>query len=300
MSGVCALLTIPLFNATLGAFSTYAIDLQASHPMEWHKLWDLTSDVPGRLALIALFALAAARVRAPRAAETASARRVAWLTCGAMTTSAVAFAKYGGRANDLLPLSIGAVVVVLLSLSALFEQDAAFRARGAFALPALALAIGLETCPFKTPVLGRARQEIAREHGLIVKTLRADLAAGGHPLLYAGTAAWLEAGARRVPLDRAQSANEMYLGHWPEVETHLNRLASGRYDTIIAPATVFWRGKGLFRGLLADIKSRLRVRYKLVWPRDALGRPYWPTRDGSAVVILRRREPARGRRSAAR
>lgn len=292
VSGICALLTIPLFNATLGAFSAYAIDLQASHPIEWQKLWGLTSDVPGRLGLIALFALAAARVRAARAPETAAARRVAWLTFGAMTTGAVAFAKFGGRSNDLLPLSIGAVVVLLLSLSALFEQDVVFRARGAVLLPALALVVGLELCPAKAPVLGRARREIVREHALVVRTLRADVAAGGHPLLYSGTVGWLDAGLRVVPLDRAASAAELYLGRRPEVQSHLARLDSGVYDTIIASAVTFWPGPGRLRRLAALLKTHLIAHYRLVSPCDSNGRPYWPERDGGAVVILRRREPS--------
>jgi hypothetical protein len=300
VSGLCALATIPLFNATLGAFSAYTIGLQTSHPIEWRKLWALTSDVPGRLGALALCAFVAAHVRAPKSPDTAAARRVLWLTFGAMTTCGIAFAKFSGRTNDLLPLSIGAVVVLLVSLPVLFERAGAFDPRGARLLPPLALALGLELCPFKVPVLGQARRRIAQEHALVVETLRMDLAAGGHPLLYSGTVAWLEAGARSVPLDRAHSAAELYLGRRPEVATHLSRLDSGRYDMIIASAATFWPGRGHLRGLAAELKGHMSAHYRLVEPCDAAGHPYWPTKDGSLVVILRWRHARQSRRSAKR
>ena len=235
LSAVLALATIPLFDATFGPFSDYAIRLLSEHPKHWEALLSLPRIPEGRLVLLALAVAAWGRARWAPSDRRAAVQRVALLTVGMAATALLGFVKHGGRTNSLVPLVVGSTVVLLLVARWWSGED---RRRAVAPTAALAAWIGLTLAPLRPAALGKERSVLVESHRAVVEHLKQELAAGRRPLSYSGTAAWIDAGRREVPLDRVQSVTELYLGGSPAVAAHYQRLESGRYDSLVMAETV--------------------------------------------------------------
>ncbi len=191
VSGVVALATIPLFDATLGPFSTYAITLQASHPIRWGA-WDMMfSEAAGQVALavlgVALWTSVASRRRAPAPKPELLSREllsVLTITLATMAPSAVAYLKVGGRANSLMPLSLGAVVMWVLTLERAPLRRAQQRLWGA----AFSLWMVLTLIPPGALARGVTRQQLVARFDHEVRIVRAEISAGRRTLVYGNTA----------------------------------------------------------------------------------------------------------------
>ncbi len=251
LGGALALGTIPLFNATLGNFSAYAIRLQASHPIEWHRWRELPYWPAGIVFETACAALAFAAVRSRAAPNVRAATRVLLLTLCFGLTALLAFLKHGGRDHNLMPFLLGGAVIFLL-LCARSEQSAeqALEAAvGAGELTVIALLwIALTAAWPQSPLLGERRAFLNALHAREVRFVRELTAAGKLPHTQ-GMAAWIDAGRRDVPRDILNSATELDLGHSPALAACEARLTNGTYDAIFVSASVL---------ALSDFMVRLR------------------------------------------
>jgi hypothetical protein len=267
-SGVLALATVPLFQATLGRFTFYAIGVQASHPIVWARLGWLVA-TPAGVLLVACVALhgwlAASEATATRLGADA---RVAVLTAAVTLASLPAYLKYAGRDNNLALLIVGATVALFLR-GARHADDA----RTARAHPALFGAVALVATLLFRPIAAlptRAEREAAvADADTVVHAVQDGDASSKKTLLLLHTYAWIRAGHRDVPHDRYHSAIELFYGRHPEGDLLFAHVEDGRYDTIVATASAL-RGGDDPRG---DFASRLRDsierRYELVFPEGA-------------------------------
>lgn len=287
VSAVLAIGTIPLFDLTLGHFSDWTIRLFASHPIMWGGLSDVLSTAEGSVAIAAAVLLGLARRYKKQSELVERATAVALLTLGVSATSLLAFLKYGGRTNSLLPLAIGAAVTLLLSIAALCQNEAGARVRPLFGA-ALAALLVLFTCKPQRPLVGEPRRFLAEAEALQVRALHDAFSAGLRPLLYTSTLAWIEAGRRDVPQDRAQAACELYVGGRPEIARHFERLERGDYDVIVMTTAAFSADGSVAGRFGQKLRDTILPHYELVEPRDAAGRPSWP-QGNEGVVVLRRR-----------
>jgi hypothetical protein len=84
ISGALSAATIPLFNAALGRYSFYALTVQSSHPIEWHRLADLVTGPFGKAAAALAIVLVVVRVTSTEPILTTAAKRLAALTLGTL------------------------------------------------------------------------------------------------------------------------------------------------------------------------------------------------------------------------
>jgi len=267
LGALLALGTIPLFDASLGQFSTYAIGLQASHELEWSRALAIPASPPGRLLLVALVALGVLRRARGRSETWLSCLRVLWLTLGFALPSLFAYAKQGGRVNSLLPLTLGACVILILVLGerGLPKQSAAGMPPAVVpAFAACLLAIALTACFPSAPLVGSARHGLQAIQDRATRWVRDETAAGRRPLLGLGTAAWIAAGRRDVPKDQLTSASEMFFGHRPELDAFRGRLLGQSYDRLFFPASAVFSNP-----LLVGLRPELERRYEVVEPRGS-------------------------------
>ena len=258
-----AALTVPLFDATVGNYRFYAIEVQRTHTIEWRKLWTLPT-TPYGLAVLGAGALVAYGRWAQRSARRergSAAARVAVLTATCAVASLPAWLKYAGRDNNLTLLAVGLTCGWLLEMA---ERTAGDRpswhpwlapAAAVFALTAFA--------PPSLPLVGEARAAKLDDVARVERVVREDDARGGRTLLLASTAEWIGAGHRDVPGDRYQSAVELAFGGWPEGKLLASRLADGRYDTVIAPANELRLESTPVGAFDADLRAALEPRYAI-------------------------------------
>jgi hypothetical protein len=283
VGALLALATIPLFNATLGQFSAYAIRLQASHPVFWGRLVEVPGSGPGLIFLVSALAVVAAAWAGVARPNVRAATRCLLLTFGFGLPSLVAYCKLGGRDNSLLPFAIGGSVALITlfgdaSSSPPMPDAERPRLRGVAPLLLVMFWIALSTAGSVEPVVGDSRRQLLAAHAREVAWLRSMFAQGRHPLSQ-GMAAWLELGRRDVPLDRLSSASELDLGHWPNAfET---RLLNGTYDGLYLSASAL-NDNALFVRLRAQISAR----YRIAEPADLHGE--WPSGDVGYVILERR------------
>jgi hypothetical protein len=259
--------TVPLFQATLGAYRFYAIDVQRSHAMEWHKLPTLPATAPGLVALGAAALVAAAAwverssSRGRRLAP--EIRRLALLTLVTTLGSLPAWIKYGGRDNNLTMLAVGATCTGLLCM-------AQHVARGGETLhpwlgpAATLLALWLLVPPQSWPsdVRDMARHDAA----LIEQTLRADEAAGRRTLVDASVVGWIASGHRDVPADRSQSAIELSFGGFPQADVFFSHIEDGRYDSILVRGPHLIEGANPVGAFQARLRRAIESRYTVEGP----------------------------------
>lgn len=280
LGGVLALSTIPLFDATLGQFSDYAIRLQAQHPIDWGRARAAWAR-PEVLALgLAAIATGLAVRAAPHASAARAARRVLFVTLGLGLTSFVAYAKHGGRDNSLFPLSVGATVCLLLALSASYRPGALSAQGTSPALVALLAALLALVTPSRGPILGGERAQLLGMHTAAVSWLSTH---GDGSIVSASIAAYIEAGKRRVPPVSFSALDELALAGRPEPQLFAERVKRGYYDGFFFTASSLLESPMLF-GLRADLARH----YVVVAPVELGGA--WPTRV-SHYVIAERRKP---------
>jgi hypothetical protein len=282
-----ALGTVPLFDATLGQFSFYAIRLQASHPVFWGRLAEVPTSAPGSLFIVAALAVVTARRMSLDQANVRAATRCLLLTLGFGLPSLVAYCKLGGRDNSLLPFAIGGAVALFVLLGAVSESSPAVegsaanaerRWRGLAAVSPILFWVALSTSGSVAPVVGAARQELLAAHTREAVWLRSMFERGLHPLSQ-GMAAWLEIGRRDVPRDRLSSASELSLGGLPN--GFENRLLNGTYDGLYFSASSLNDDPFLRR-----LRAQLSTRYRVAEPANLHGD--WPSGDGGYVILERR------------
>ncbi len=283
LGGALALATIPLLDAAFGPFSLYALRLQASPTVFWGRLTEVPSSAPGLIFIVScLAALGAVWLGASRASVHAATRCLC-LTLGIGVPSLIAYCRLGGRSNSLMPLAIGGSVALL----ALFGDSpgvplpAEAEPRGWQVTAPLLLVmcwIALSTGGNVEAVTGESRREVLAAHAREVSWLRGMFAQGRRPLSQ-GTAAWLEAGRRDVPLDRLSAASDLELGHWPDAfET---RILNGSYDGLYFSASAL-----IHNPLFIRLRAPLSARYLVLEPAALHGE--WPKNDGGYVILGKR------------
>jgi hypothetical protein len=287
-AAVLAIGTIPLFNFLLGSYSLYAIRLQASHPMEWYRASTLLTRPEGRAFVLAVV-LAVVLRHGRRSETTDAAMRVALVTIGAFVPASIAYLKNGGLTNNLVTLTIGATVIMLLLASEI--SDRIDRPRVAALLACgLCLWMTLRITPPEGPIVGARRAYFLSLHRRSVAWFRDETRLGHHPLLWYGIVPWIDAGRRDVPRDQLTSAVELYLGNWPALDAHVRRLFDGTYDGILLTGAAVWDNP-----LVGHLRPRLEANYDVVEPP---GGPWPPDRD--SLVIFARKNAPEGSGSGAR
>ncbi len=283
VSGVLALASIPLFDATLGQFSVYAIRLQASPQVFWGRLADVPSSAPGLIVIVSSLAVAGATWRGVARASVRAATRCLLLTFGFGLPSVIAYCRLGGRDNSLLPLAIGGSVALFTLLgdtsrSTLAASGVARNWRVAAPLLLVMFWVAFSTGGSVAPVVGDSRRQLLTAYAREVSWLRGMFARGLHPLSQ-GMAAWLEVGRRDVPLDRLSSASDLDLVHRPN--SFETRLLNGTYDGLYLSASALHENP-----LLVRLRAPLSSRYRVVEPADLRGK--WPSNDHGYVILERR------------
>ncbi|HEY1532873.1 MAG TPA: hypothetical protein VGF76_02610 [Polyangiaceae bacterium] len=283
VGAVLALATIPLFDATLGQFSLYAIRLQASPTVFWGRLAEVPSSAPGLIFIVSLLAVAGAAWAGVARANVRAAARCLWLTLAFGLPSVVAYCRLGGRSNSLLPLTIGGSVALFTLLgdtSSSLPAASATPGKWRVVAPLLLVMfwVAFSTGGNVDLVVGDSRRQLLTAHAREVAWLRGMFARGLHPLSQ-GMAAWLEVGRRDVPLDRLNSASDLDLVHQPN--GFERRLLNGTYDGLYLSASSLHENP-----LLVRLRGPLSSRYRVVEPADLHGA--WPSEDGGYVILERR------------
>ncbi len=278
LGAVIALSVIPLFDHTLGNFSAWSIWLFAAQPLRWHRLLEVPFLPAGRLALVSIAACGICRWRLGPGPWFEAARRIAALAAGFAITSLPAFLKLGGRANDLMPLSIAGSILLLLPATALAE-----RAASRVVLPAAALAVALVLVAPASPCPAALRARVTHAEHTLEAQVRGETRAGRHTLLYASTLAWIRAGRRDIPLDRVQSAIELYAAGRPELAAGFERF-DRVYDSVISVGAVFEHGARWDARFVDRVRRHLDAHYELVRPPGDTAPPGEPT----SVLLFRR------------
>lgn len=278
VSGVLALSTIRLFDATLGSFSDYAIRLNASHPLDVERASAVWSTPPLLLCLVAVVVVIG-RYRASGATPAARAAvRVLLLTLGIGVTSMAAYAKHGGRENSLLPFALGGLLALSLALAEL-PAGSPGPASPIMLYPSLAAALALVT-PVASPVLGAGRAEVLQMHQAAVSWL-SGRERQSQRLFVASTAAYLAVGWRRVPDASLHTLGELDLANRPETVVFEQRVRSGYYDGLFLPAATL-RVIPLFQRLVPTLQQN----YRVVSSPPPAGA--WPTGLSGYVIVERR------------
>ena len=210
----------------------WLLDVLREHAVTITKLDQLfTNDLPLHRGVL-YFGAAALCVRA-LAGDNEEARNsaVLWLATGATAAAPalLAYAKHLGLFNNLVVIDLWAALLVvptLLSMARAYLDKPTGEA-GAVAAGALAL-LSLGLYPTK-----RVPTEEHRRYGReLERALRNDLDAGRSVLVAHGTAAWIRAGMRDVPLDRSNSVLELQLAKLQHQAHTSKRFAAKHYDRV--------------------------------------------------------------------
>ncbi|HVY31311.1 MAG TPA: hypothetical protein VHB79_32385 [Polyangiaceae bacterium] len=273
-AALLALSTIPLFDATLGHFSDYAIRLQASHPLERGRLlgafW-----TPQLLAFALAGAACAWPIAGPPSRDvTRAARRVWLLTLGFGLPSLVAYAKHGGRPNSLLPFSVGAALVLLLLAAGEDSPAPARWQRVSIAAGLLAI-----LTPISPALLGARRASLVDTHRTTVSWL-AQSARAQRRVLSSSVSARIDAGILEVPDLSLHLVSELALGNYPEQRLFEQRIRERYYDGMMLGASAL-----LENDALAPLRGSLMQGYVVVAPPELHGK--WPAGVEGYVIVER-------------
>jgi hypothetical protein len=253
--GVSALLsvaTVPLFDATCGAFSTYAIAMQRSHPIEWPRVfWAPTIHFAAATAMA--LGLALMLVRAGDTVGRVALRRIALLFGGVIALMLPAYLKLAGRENNLHTL-FGACVLVVLVAAARSDKHPLL---GPTAILYITMLVWTPRAP-----LSVAPVPLGDQVAEVLRTMTAD-DRSGQKTLVPSAALWIAHGRRDVPVDRTNTAYELFYGHHPEAEIFFRHIEDGRYHSAI-----FWSGdvERERAPAFADRLSRALEGYDRVYP----------------------------------
>ncbi len=233
LAAVLSLATIPLFDATLGQFSAYAIELQASHPIRWQLWSDSLRSGAGKALLSAaamvLLVWMAQRLQpsndGSKRRALKDAGRLALLTLGFSLPSMLAYLKEGGRENSLLPWVISATALGIRFSPLLASRWPLFA-------PA-ALGVLLLAAPPERTQSQQERANASARAEKLATLAQHEVQLGRSTLLYGATSLWLSVLPDQLPLDRPQSIYELALAKHPALRTFRKRLSSGYYDSIV-------------------------------------------------------------------
>jgi hypothetical protein len=268
---VLAVGTVPLFGA-LGAYASYAIDVQSRGDFDLGKLSEL---------LASPFGLAAACAGILTVLSRGTARRAGLLTGAIGVIALPAYLKVSGRDNNLTPVLVGAVVVALLAAA---EDARSSGRRWNIALPwALAVTLVVAARPPSGALIGKPRAAALADFDAMTETIREDTRLGRRTMEVLHTTPWIAAGRRDVPGNRYASAAELFFAHLPEGGLLSNRIAEGKYDTIIAGGSQLAPAPGLLGEFNRDLLAALRARYVLAYPAGSRD----PSRVAGAVIFRR-------------
>lgn len=276
-AALLALSTIPLFDATLGHFSDYAIRLQASHPLERGRLLGAFWTPP-------LLAFAVAGVACVWPSDelasrdvTRAARRVWLLTLGFGIPSLVAYAKHGGRPNSLLPFAVGAALVLLLFAASKDSPTPSRWHRVSIAAALLAI-----VTPISPVLFGARRASLVDTHRTTVSWL-AHSARAHRRVLSSSISARIDAGILEVPDLSLHLVSELVLGKHPESRLFDERIRERYYDGLMLAASALFENDAL-----APLRGSLMQGYVVVGPPELHEK--WPT--GIEGYVIAERAPA--------
>ncbi len=279
VGGALGLATIPLYDALVGPASLYTIRVQGARAWEWERLPELLGSFESRALLVSIALLVALRLTGPPSEITRASTRAALVTAGYALAGGAAFLKHAGIANNLVPMTIGAVVITILAVAELTARARASSSRAALA-PALCLWAAIAISPPEPPLHGELRRRAEASHERATRWLREQLAAGHSPLPSASLAAWIAAGRTDAPRDIIGPASEMFLGRWPQLAAHERRLLDGTYDGILLTSSMLLRNE-----LMVSLRPRLEAVYDLA---GHPGEP-WVVPADSVVFLERKR-----------
>ena len=263
LSSLVALATIPLFDALLGDYGTYAIKVQAEGVIDWPRLWQLPLS-PYGLSAMAAIAYGGWTLSSSDAPDRRVPARVAALTAGVSVFSLPAFLKASGRDNNLLPLLVGAVVFVLVCGGSHARRVGK---RLHPALPAsLVLMFVLAARPPAPPLGGPVRAALTEDSGQLRRAIADDTAAGRRTLALMHSIPWIDAGRQDVPVDRYASAIELFFAKRPESEELFRHIADGRYDTILVSGSLLRTETPLSRDFNSRLAGLLAKYYERTYP----------------------------------
>ncbi len=228
-SGALTVGTIPLFDALFGSFSFYAITVQRSHPMEWRRLLEVPYLLYFAYAVGSVLAVFAFLRRGAIPAETRAktSALLALATCIALFSLPGA-AKHAGRENNLSLLFVGFTVLCVFL--------AAHAPRYAAGLFAFVIWGALLTRPPSLPLASDQRRAIAEDTRALAEIVERDAREGEQTLLLTTVLPWIRAGRTDAPRDRYHSAVELFFGGFPEGRLLFERIASGKYRTVVVSA----------------------------------------------------------------
>ena len=250
LSGALSAATIPLFNASLGRYSFYALTVQSSHPIEWHRLADLVTGPFGRAAAALVVVLVVVRSTSTEPIAPTAAKRLAALTLGTFLFALPAYLKYAGRDNNLIaPFAcfVAAVLIVAAHPRA--------RVLHPLIVPASLLVSLAAICPPVLPVRGGARAQILREAGELAGIVRG----AGTSLMLEHTSALIAADHREVPVDRGNSAIELFFARNVAACRLFEHIESGRYDRVVVGHDLLARRDDLLGKFNAELARSLAV-----------------------------------------
>jgi hypothetical protein len=275
VSMLLAAATVPLFGAFVGAYASYAVDVQSRGDFDLAKLASLP---------LSPFGLAAACTAVLAFASRGPARRVGLVTAAVAAVALPGYLKVSGRDNNLTPLLVGAVVVILLA-AAKSARGTGPRFNGA--LPwALVLTLLVAARPLALPLAGAARAAAYADFDAMTAAVREDARDGRRTLLLLNTVPWIAAGHRDVPGDRYASAVELFFARLPEGQLLASRIAAGTYDTILAGGSPLAPRPGLLGEFNRGLVDAMHGRYVVEYPTGATDL----TRVEGAVILRRSRE----------
>ncbi len=267
-SALLTVATIPLFDATLGSFSEYAIRIQRSHPLEWARL-----ALPPTIQFAAAGALAAA-VSFGLLGGNASVvvRRAAIFFACLLAAFMPAYVKYAGRENNLVVLVIGAVAILVV---------AGARASRGPLVPALVVYV---LALVATPKAHGAASPLSLEEQTAAaeRALAEDDAA--HEASWASATLLIRHGDREPPRDCINVAYELFYGKRPEAELFFDHLGDGRYRSVVMVSGDLHEDATLRGQFATRLRDTLSHRYDVVYPTV-------PVPDEVNHLVIFRRKP---------
>ncbi|HEY2368193.1 MAG TPA: hypothetical protein VGH87_17465 [Polyangiaceae bacterium] len=273
VSGFLSVATIPLFDATCGAFRSYAIELQRSHPLEWSRLLEPPTLQFAAAAALAL-AIAFAILRSDAAEDDRRLMRRAVIFFGFVAFAFFpAYVKYAGRENNLVVVLVASVILLVVAGAASQRPLLAATA----ALYVVALAWPAPRAPSPPSPLGLDEQLDAAE-----AAMRDDDA--HHAPTWASATLHIRHGERQPPKDCINIAYELFYGKRPEAELFFRDIGDGRYRSVIMVSADLQADetlRGRFARRLTDALSR---NYELVYPTIPVAA------NVNHIIVFRRKE----------
>ncbi len=211
-----------------------------------------------------------------------------WLFGGAFGAlpALSAYIKEFGLFNNLVAIDLWAALLVVPTLITWAESHLDRRPRtdkGIVAAAALTL-VTLGLYPNKE-VPRRGHLRYGRE---LEAALTADRAAHRRVLVAHGTAAWIRAGLREVPLDRSNSALELVAGRHEALSDTYRRVLARHYDRIY----VGWPGYGPLTEAALQQEYTVVDKIRGVSLRDPAIQVGWSTQMVADILIYEPRPPA--------